>query len=194
MRSRVESGTNARRSSWWLVPRSCVPVTMASTTRRRLPASSFPVASPRPSRTLPSSVAACSSALTTDVPTATMRPRRARARSDQPCGEARNEIRLVERKHRVQRGVAGRRDSGCVRERRESDADAPRRPRARSSSVRNRPTAVRRRPADRAIGVHVSQIASGSRRYEYWTGRPCAASPSQISSGVPSNWSSISLG
>ncbi len=114
--------TNARSSSWWLVPGSCVPLTIASTTARRVAAPSRLSATPAPASSPPGCVAACSSARATVVPSATTRPPRCSRRANRGDGAGRNAVRLVERQARIERGVAGRRQAGGVGQRREADA------------------------------------------------------------------------
>ena len=90
---------------------------MASTTRSGVPRAMRPVAMPEPARTLPSGLAADSSARTTLVPIAMMRrPRELRLcdlRRDM-LGDA---VGLVEGKARIKCGIAGRRNARGMGER-----------------------------------------------------------------------------
>ena len=106
-------------------------------------------ATPSPGRTTPAGAAACSSARTTVVPTATIRPPSDSRAADRGRRGIRNAIRLVERKPPIELRVAGRRDARRKRDRGERDAALAHRADRSPSRARSRRTAARRRPARR---------------------------------------------
>ena len=145
--------------------------------------------------TIPSRRAACSSARTTVVPTAMIRPPRARARLRSPSRSTLgNAVRLVERQQRIQLRIAGRRDAGGVGDGREHHACVRSSTRASASRARSRPTAARTRPAGRqsASTCPRSPAAPAGGSTES-AGRGAPALP-RSRPGVPSNASVTSRG
>ena len=122
MRASVSSATNARSSSWWLVPGSCVPLSSASTTRRPLARPSRFVATPSPAQRPPGRAAACSRARATVVPKATTRPKCACIATIAATVDAGSRYGSANGRRAVERRVAGRGEAGGMGERREADA------------------------------------------------------------------------